>query len=117
MQQRRKMGSGVRPEEAVPEGRRDVTKRAPAAGSAHTTAASKWRRPYRAEACSERMAGTADRDVLPQCRLTEKRCTSSLSAGGRDVARSVTNGERERPPPCVKYSEERQTQAGRLHCI
>ena len=31
MQQRRKMGSGVRPEEAVPEGRRDVTRRAPAA--------------------------------------------------------------------------------------
>ena len=32
MQQRGKMGSGARPEEAVPEGRRDVTRRAPAAG-------------------------------------------------------------------------------------
>ena len=31
-QQRGKMGSGARPEEAVPEGRRDVTRRAPAAG-------------------------------------------------------------------------------------
>ena len=32
MQQRGKMGSGARPEEAVPEGRRDVTRRAPVAG-------------------------------------------------------------------------------------
>ena len=32
MQQCGKMGSGARPEEAVPEGRRDVTRRAPAAG-------------------------------------------------------------------------------------
>ena len=32
IQQRGKMGSGARPEEAVPEGRRDVTRRAPAAG-------------------------------------------------------------------------------------
>ena len=32
MQQRGKMGSGERPEEAVPEGRRDVTRRAPVAG-------------------------------------------------------------------------------------
>ena len=32
MQQRGKMGSGARPEEALPEGRRDVTRRAPAAG-------------------------------------------------------------------------------------
>ena len=31
MQQRGKMGSGARPEEAVPEGRRDLTRRAPAA--------------------------------------------------------------------------------------
>ena len=31
MQLRGKMGSGARPEEAVPEGRRDVTRRAPAA--------------------------------------------------------------------------------------
>ena len=31
MQQRGKMGSGARPEEDVPEGRRDVTRRAPAA--------------------------------------------------------------------------------------
>ena len=31
MQQRGKMGSGARPEEAVPEGCRDVTRRAPAA--------------------------------------------------------------------------------------
>ena len=32
MQQRGKMGSGARPEEAVPEGHRDVTRRAPVAG-------------------------------------------------------------------------------------
>ena len=32
MQQRWKMGSGARMEEAIPEGRRDVTRRAPAAG-------------------------------------------------------------------------------------
>ena len=32
MQQHGKMGSGARPEEVVPEGRRDVTRRAPAAG-------------------------------------------------------------------------------------
>ena len=31
MQQRGKMGSGARSEEAIPEGRRDVTRRAPAA--------------------------------------------------------------------------------------
>ena len=35
MQQRGKMGSGARPEEAVPEGRRDVTRRVPAAGICH----------------------------------------------------------------------------------
>ena len=32
MRQHGKMGSGARPEEAVPEGHRDVTRRAPAAG-------------------------------------------------------------------------------------
>ena len=54
--------------------------------------------------------------MLPRRRQTEKRCTSSLSPGGRDAAGSVTNGERERPPqPCVRYSEERQTrQAGSI---
>ena len=84
-------------------------------GSAHTAAASKWRRPYHAGAWSERTAGTADRGELPQHRQTERRCTSSLSAGGRDAAGSVTNGERERerpPQPCVRYSEERQTRQG-----
>src|SRR3989337_590740 len=95
MQQRGKMGSGASPEEAIPEGRRDVTRRAPAAESAHTAAASKWRRPYRAGAWLERTTCTVDRDVLPRRRRTEKRCTSSLSAGGRDAAGSVTNGERE----------------------
>ena len=62
------------------------------------------------------MAGTADQDVLPRHRRMEKRCTSSLSVGGRDAAGSVTNGERERPPqPCVRYFEERQTrQAGSI---
>ena len=79
-------------------------------GSAHTAAASKWRRPYRAGAWSERTAGTADRDVLPQRRRTERRCTSSLSAGGRDAAGSLTNAERERPRrPCVRWCDERQT--------
>ena len=59
------------------------------------------------------MACTTNRDVLPRRRRTEKRCTSSLSPGGRDAAGSVTNGERERPPqPCVRYSEERQTRQG-----
>ena len=54
--------------------------------------------------------------MLPWRQRTEKRCTSSLSTGGRDAAGSVTNGERERPPqPCVRYSEERQTrQAGSI---
>ena len=70
MQQRGKMGSGARPEEAVPEGRWDVTRRAPAAGIFPYVAASKWRRPYYAGAWSERTAGTADRDVLPQHRRT-----------------------------------------------
>ena len=80
------------------------------AESAHTAAASRWRRPYRAGAWSERTACTTDRDVLPRRRRMKKRCTSSLSAGGRDAAGSVTNGERERSPqPCVRYSEERQT--------
>ena len=79
-------------------------------GSAHTTAASKWRRPYRAGAWSERTTGTADRDMLPQRRRMEKRCTSSLSADGRDAAGSLTDGERERlPPPCVRWCDERQT--------
>ena len=97
--------------------------------------ASRWCRPCRAGAWSERTACTADRDVLPRRRQMEKRCTSSLSPGGRDAtgsvtnderererpphslspggrdaAGSVTNGERERPPqPCVRYFEERQT--------
>ena len=79
-------------------------------GSAHTAAASKWRRPYRVGAWSERTAGTADRDVLPQHRRTERRCTSSLSASGRDAAGSLTNAERERPRrPCVRWCDERQT--------
>ena len=79
-------------------------------GSAHTAAASMWRRPYRVGAWLERTTGTADRDVLPQRRRTEKRCTSSLSAGGRDAARSLTNAESDRPPPpCVRWCDERQT--------
>ena len=87
-------------------------------GSAHTAVASKWRRPYRAGAWSERMVDTTDRDELPQHRRTERRCTSSLSAGGWDAAGSLTNGERERPPPpCVRWCDERQTPAGRLRCI
>ena len=76
-------------------------------GSAHTAATSKWRRPYRAGAWSERTAGTADWDELPQHRRTERRCTSSLSAGGRHVAGSLTNAERERPRrPCVRLCDE-----------
>ena len=76
-------------------------------GSAHTAAASKWQRPYHTRAWSERTAGTADRDVLPQHRRTERRCTSSLSAGGRDAAGSLTNAERERPRrPCVRLCDE-----------
>ena len=83
------------------------------AESAHTAAASRWRRPYHAGAWSERTSCAANRDVLPRRRRMEKRCTSSLSAGGRDAAGSVTNGERERPPqPCVRYSEERPTRQG-----
>ena len=65
-------------------------------GLAHTEAPSWWCRPSAARAWSERMAGTAERDVLPRRRRTEKRCTSSLSPGGRDAAGSVTNSERER---------------------
>ena len=78
--------------------------------SAHNAAVSKWRRPYHVGAWSERTAGAADRDVLPQHRRTERRCTSSLSAGGRDAAGSLTNAERERPRrPCVRWCDERQT--------
>ena len=65
-------------------------------GSAHTAAASKWRRPYCTGAWSERTAGTADRDELLQRHRTERQCTSSLSSGGRDAAGSLTNAERER---------------------
>ena len=76
-------------------------------GSAHTAAASKWRRPYRAGAWSERTAGTADQDELPQRRRTERRCTSPLSAGRWDAAGSLTNAERERPRrPCVRLCDE-----------
>ena len=79
-------------------------------GSAHTAASSKWQRPYRAGAWSERTAGTADREVLPQCRRMERQCTPSLSAGRRDAAGSLTSAERERPrPPCVRWCDERQT--------
>ena len=79
-------------------------------GFSHTAVANKWRRPYRAGAWSKRTAGTADRDKLPQRRRTERRCTSSLSAGGRDAAGSLTNAERERPRrPCVRWYDERQT--------
>ena len=75
-------------------------------GSSHTVA-SKWRRPYHARAWSERTAGTADRDVLPQRRRTEKRCTSSLSAGVRGCGRiRPMVRERERPlPPCLRYHQ------------
>ena len=74
-------------------------------GSSHTAAASKWRSPYRTGAWSERTAGTADRDMLPQCCRTES--TSSLSAGGRDSVGSLTNAERERPRrPCVRLCDE-----------
>ena len=56
---------------------------------------------------SERTAGTADRDELPQRRRMERRCTSSLSASGRDAAGSLTNAERERPRrPCVRLCDE-----------
>ena len=81
-------------------------------GSAHTAAASKWRRPYRAGAWSERTAGTADRDVLPRRHRTEKRCTSFLSPGGRDAAESVTNGEREREATALPFP--RRTRCGRI---
>ena len=74
---------------------------------AHTAAASKWQRPYSAGAWSERTAGTADRDEMPQRRRTERRCTSFLFAGGWDAARSLTNTERERPRrPCVRLCDE-----------
>ena len=68
---------------------------------------SRWRRPCRAGAWSERTACTADRDELPQHRRTERRCTSSLSAGGRDAYESLTNAESERPQrPCVRLCDE-----------
>ena len=109
-QQHGKMGSGARPTEAVPKGRRDLTRRAPVAGSTNTSAASKWQRPCHAGAWSERTAGTADRDELPQHRRTKRRCTSSLSSGGWDAAGSLTNAGRERPPPpCGTWCDERQT--------
>ena len=117
MQQRGKMGSGARPVEAVPEGRRDVTRRAPAAGicpycGSEQVAKTLPRRSLVKENDGYRRSGRAANGE------TERRCTSSLSAGGRDAAGSLTNGERERPPPpCVRWCDERQTSAGGLCCI
>ena len=110
MQQRGKMGSGARPEEAVPEGRRDVTRRAPAAGIC----------PY----CGSEQVAKA----LPRRSLVREnggyrrsgRAASTPSNGetmhilpfrrGRDAAESLTNAKRERPrPPCVRWCDERQT--------
>ena len=118
MQQRGKMGSGARPEEAVPEGRRDVTRRAQVAGICPYYGREKVAKALPRRSLVRENGGTADRNVLPQCHRMEKRCTSSLSAGGRDADGSLTNGERERPPPpCVRWCDERQTPAGRLRCI
>ena len=105
MQQRGKMGSGARPEEAVPEGRRDVTRRAPVAGifpycGSEQVAKALPRRSLVRENSVYRRSGRAA--LVP----SNGECTSSLSADERDAAGSVTNGERERPPhPCVRYSE------------
>ena len=96
MQQRGKMGSGPRPEEAVLEGRRDVTRRAPAAGICPYCGSEQVAKALPRRSLVRENGGTADRDVPPQFRRTEKRCTSSLSAGGRDAAGSLTNAERER---------------------
>ena len=79
MQQRGKMGSGARPEEAVPEGCRDVTRRAPAAGICPYCGSEQVAKALpRRSLFRENPA--VDRDVLPQRRRTKKRCTSSLSA-------------------------------------
>ena len=103
MQQHGKMGSGARPEEAVPEGRRDVPRRASAAGICPYCGSEQVAKALPRRSLVRENGGYADRDVLPQHRQTEKRCTSSLSAGGRDTAGSVTDGGRERPPPpCVR---------------
>ena len=99
MQQCGKMGSGARLEEAVPEGRRDVTRRAPVAGIC----------PY----CGSEQVAKA----LPRWSLVRKNSgyhrsgsAASTPSNGemmhilpfcrrKGSAGSVTNGEREKPPP------------------
>ena len=110
MQQCGKMGSGARPEEAVPKGRRDVTRRVPAAGIS----------PY----CgSEQVAKS-----LPHRSLVRENGGYCIS--GRAPS-TPSNGEmmhilpfhrrtgcgRRPPPPCVRWCDERQTPADRLRCI
>ena len=70
MQQHGKMGSGARPEEAILEGCRDVTRRAPAAGICPYCGSEQVAKALPRRAWSERTAGTADRGVLPQHRRT-----------------------------------------------
>ena len=72
MQQRGKMGSGARPEEAVPEGHRDVTRRVPAAGI--------W--PY---CCSEQVA-----KALPRRRVVRE--NGGYRSSGRPAS-MPSNGE------------------------
>ena len=110
MQQCGKMGSGARPEEAVPEGRRNVTRRASAAGIC----------PY----CgSEQVAKALPRRSMVRENGGYRRSGHDASTpsngktmlilpfhGGRDAAGSLTNTEKERPRrPCVRWCDERQT--------
>ena len=110
MQQHGKMGSGARSEEAIPEGRRDVTRRALAAGICPYYGSEQVAKALPRRSFVRENGGYRRWDELPQHRRTERRCTSSLSASGRDAAGSLTNAERERPrSPCVRWCDERQT--------
>ena len=93
MQQRGKMDSGTRPEEAVPEGHRDVTRRGlatgicPYGGSEQVMKALPRRSlvrendEYRRSGCAASTPSNGD--------------TMHISADGRDAAGSLTNAERE----------------------
>ena len=110
MQQRGKMGSGATPEEAVPEGRRDVTRRAPTARIC----------PY----CgSEQVAKALPRQSLVRenggYRRSGRAASTPMNGETMHVlpfhrqtgcGRITDNAERERPlPPCVRWCDERQT--------
>ena len=68
MQQRGKMGSWARPEEAVPEGCRDETRRARVAGICPYCGNEQVAKALPRRSLVRENVGTADQDVLPQRR-------------------------------------------------